>query len=454
MKSTIFITAILQTYVAAQAPGVIWSNTYDDACFYDVHATVAGNIIVAGQGFDGSSVMLFDPDGQLIWSAGGGFESEHAYWVEEVPGSGFIATGSCRSSAAPTWGLHLLKIGYNGELEWFKVYDIPGHTDSGYCVIPLPDGGYAICGTSRQQSPLIRRTWVLRTDSSGDTLWTHLSDGEINDRALRIVYEYEGLTILAKSQYLTHFDLNGNILWESYISGVYGCRDMCLASDFGYIVLNGYTYPADGPTVSHVDSLGNIQWTTSLYSYAEPHTCSINPTMDGGYIYAGYIYSEYDRDETIGRSSSWGTLSKIDSLGNEQWWDWVDDTHMFYSARQLPLGGYIAAGTISGDGFLSRYEPETGLETEGCADELEVRVFPIPFSRSLTVTSTLPLSDLMDISIYDLSGHVIADRNAEHLHFGEQSLVWSPCPSLPNGCYLIVLDSHGQRKVARTVLLR
>lgn len=100
MSYLIPVIILMHADVFFGAPEILWSKTYDGAWFYDVHETSSGNIVAAGEWSDGSSVMLFDSAGQFLWSAGGGYVSERSYSVEEIPGSGFIATGSSKSSAS------------------------------------------------------------------------------------------------------------------------------------------------------------------------------------------------------------------------------------------------------------------------------------------------------------------------------------------------------------------
>jgi len=473
MKAITFAVVLLffTSILSFAQPGIVWERTYFSgyyAKFYDVHETSDGGFIVAGYRTDFASgdnkiVFRMDSEGNILWMFGyTGWQGQVALWIEELPDQGFIATGGGTVPSGDDAFLLILRLDADGNEIWTKIYDCADSDEVGHCVIPLPDGGFALCGMKSPNTGM-DQAWILRTDANGDTLWTREWGYEWNDRAMRILYIDGGLSVLTQYRrssapgggpYLLKYDLDGNLLLEVYmseLSGEYG-QDMCYSSSDG-----GYTLVTENHPViaAHTDSVGNVIW------YMNPMGInaggySINPTMDGGYIYAGQN-TPYEPDQY----EYSGMLVKLDSEGNQQWWDFVYESNCdgLFSARQLSQGGYIAAGianslTTSREGYLIRYEPEVGIEGgAGLPGVVEFDVSPNPFSSSLGISYNLPETAQVKLSVYDLSGRLVKNLESGSVPSGEHTSVWAPDPEFPNGCYLIVLDACGERAVRRCVKL-
>ncbi|MCD4706278.1 MAG: T9SS type A sorting domain-containing protein, partial [Candidatus Sabulitectum sp.] len=105
-------------------------------------------------------------------------------------------------------------------------------------------------------------------------------------------------------------------------------------------------------------------------------------------------------------------------------------------------GGYIAGGTYAGSGgYLVRYAPETGIESEEPSAVITLGVSPNPFSSSLSISFDIPEPTLVELSIYDLSGRVIEELINGSVSSGEHTSVWNPGVSVPAGCYMARLST-------------
>jgi hypothetical protein len=138
-------------------------------------------------------------------------------------------------------------------------------------------------------------------------------------------------------------------------------------SDGGYVVA-GASMSNDGDVTGHhgVDSTydywvvklngnGMIQWQKSLGGTSDDQANSVQQTTDGGYIIAGYTYSnDGDVSGNHGFYDCW--LVKLDVGGNIQWQKSLGgtDMDMAYSVCQTNDGGYIVGGsTNSNNGDVS-----------------------------------------------------------------------------------------------------
>jgi len=460
---TTLLLLFLTSFSVAQDPEISWEILWADY-FNDVHETSSGDFIVAGWNagdpFDDKVVFLFNENGSLVWEYGNpSLYYQQGLWVEQTTDGGFIVTGSCKTVMMSTYALMLLRLDSNSNLLWCKVYDIEESGEIGYCVLPLPDGGFAVCGEKNPDDGM-NQAWILRTDANGDTLWTREWGWIYNDKAKRVLLVDDALTVMIHGRlqstsggpHLIRYDLDGNLLSETPIPDWYGHygEDMCYTStDACYTVIatkTGHYYTA----IIHADSAGGTHWFLYVPDTSRSYGYSINTTMDGGYIYAGQNLP----DSTSGYS---GVVAKVDSNGNLQWTDFVYvwDCVGLFSARQLSQGGYITSGRALGQGYLRRYEPEVGIESGTALPRtMQLDVSPNPSSSDLSISYSLPETAQITLSVYDLSGRLVENLVSVSVAGGDHLKTWNPDPSLSNGCYLIVLGAFGERAVRRAVLLR
>ncbi|MCD4706151.1 MAG: T9SS type A sorting domain-containing protein, partial [Candidatus Sabulitectum sp.] len=105
-------------------------------------------------------------------------------------------------------------------------------------------------------------------------------------------------------------------------------------------------------------------------------------------------------------------------------------------------GGYIAGGTYAGSGgYLVRYAPETGIESEEPSAVITLGVSPNPFSSSVNISFDIPEAAPVELSVYDLSGRVVERLISGSAASGEHLSVWNPGVSVPAGCYMARLST-------------
>ncbi len=132
-------------------------------------------------------------------------------------------------------------------------------------------------------------------------------------------------------------------------------------SDGGYIVA-GYTKSNDGDVkknngdsdywIVKLDSSGKIVWSKTYGGTEDDRATSIQQTKDGGYIVAGYTFSnDKDVKKNKGVYDYW--ILKLNSKGKIDWSKTYGGTKddSATSIQQTKDGGYIVAGyTMSNDG--------------------------------------------------------------------------------------------------------
>ena len=92
---------------------------------YDNNIIVAGSVFLPLKDYD-AFVAKFDPNGNILWyKTFGGSKREHAYGVAlDNLGNIYVTGGTNSFSASGTYDIFVARFDPNGNLEWFKVWDI------------------------------------------------------------------------------------------------------------------------------------------------------------------------------------------------------------------------------------------------------------------------------------------------------------------------------------------
>jgi len=236
-------------------------------------------------------------------------------------------------------------------IQWQKAYGGTGFEQASK-IIQTTDGGYLICGGSGTAdgditvNQVLVDFWAIRTDASGTILWQRSVGGsgvdfgiaarQTSDNGFLILgfsYSSDGdMQIDAHAQvdvFLFKLTESGNISWQKTFGSsgddfIYGFEQTI---DGGYI-LAGDTGGADGNVNSpnkgsqdcwflKLDATGEILWSKTYGGFDFERVYSVKPTVDGGYIAAGYTRSnDGDVSGNHGGTDIW--VLKLDTLGELQ----------------------------------------------------------------------------------------------------------------------------------------
>ncbi len=477
MKTVIIFILLFVSAVAADnmsnAPAIEWERLYGST-FLDVQETYNGDYVVAGRRWYNyaRTIFLYSPSGEKLWESSVYPYNRVSFAVIQLESGDFIATGCGTSDESSTqYSLSIYKISSDGQALWSKVYELEDNGKSyGSDIVELPDGGLAVCG---RKDPVegMDQAWILRTDSQGDTLWTREWGWIYNDKALKVFFIDNGLTVMTQGRlqatsggpHLIRYDLDGNLLWETDIPVLAGryARDICRASDTGFFLLvdNFITcIDLQGNMISY-EQAANSRTVTGKEFIEEIHSWGISSTMDGGYVYCGMYYYQW---LPAGPHTKYGWIIRRDSTGKDLWGDYITDQNCtdIFSVRQLSQGGYIAAGKVwspedGQQGFLRKYAPETGIESGDVSSTFGItELSPNPFSAALGITFNLPSEANVSIIVYDLAGRVACTVADGVFPAGSSTLEWVAPDELSSGCYLVQLDMADGHDIRNCVLLR
>ncbi|MDX1478184.1 MAG: T9SS type A sorting domain-containing protein [Saprospiraceae bacterium] len=236
-------------------------------------------------------VARTNAQGATLWAEFyGGSESDLAAQMIRVPG-GFLIAGSSSSSdgnvSANQGGFDywVVKIDVNGALLWEKSFGGSGD-DLAADVLELPDGNFAIVGTSDSQdgdktvSYGGTDVWVVKIDPNGNLLWERTYGGTEDDSGTKLsAIDNTQFAMLAQTEssnvhltgnkgmadaWIVFLDANGNIQRQMNYGGMeddFG-RDIALGTN-GTLYFCGSTFSEDG-NLPNTDLEDENLWLLSL----------------------------------------------------------------------------------------------------------------------------------------------------------------------------------------------
>jgi hypothetical protein len=406
----------------------LWTRVYggdSSGRGYSAQQTADGGYVVAGYahtpGAGRQNVYLIkaNADGDTLWTRTyGGANNDYGFCVSQTADSGYMVTGATESFG--TGGdVYLIKTDADGGALWTRTIG-GGNYESGYSVHQTSDGGYVIAGYTMSFGAGCVDIYLVRTNASGDTLWTKTFGGYANDPGFSAQPTADGGFIVAgytesfgagwADVYLIKTNADGDTLWTRTFGGAAADAGYWVqeTSDSGYIIAGLTTSYGAGQWdvyLIKVDVHGDKSWTRTFGGAAADWGNSVQQTADGGYIITGCT-------ESFGAGLGDVYLIKTDSLGNV--------------AVAEPKGSPTRASGLT---ITCRPNPATGATT--------VRLSPFALRYS-------PLT----LRVYDAGGREVLSQPVRTSSFILHA------SSLPAGAYFVRLAAAGHYASTRLVLQR
>lgn len=373
-----FISLFMLSYnTFCQPPDSLWQyhlgGAGDDLGFDVIESTNAGEYILVGKTksfgngmFDGY-VMKLDNSGAKVWEKyyGGAYDEQllsicpahtggyvatgfiksipgerTAVWVQFIDEQGDSVLSKTFNTQYDCWGLHisptnsqgyavsavmsagfgagdeiwLFKLNTVGDTIWTHAYG-RANQDYGEQVIQTSDGGYIIAGrTYSSYTPESCDAWVIKTDASGDSLWTRMYGGDNEDMFNCVIETDDGYIFAGNAEsfgsgyaefWAVRTDDNGDTIWSRTDGD--DVQHLCFEifeTGEGNYVLAGYSgllTPSFDTYLMEIDPDGNMIWEArSGHAQANEIMYGFSPTFDGGYIATGHTtyYTAY-KDELV-----------------------------------------------------------------------------------------------------------------------------------------------------------
>jgi hypothetical protein len=300
-----------------------------------------------------SCFLAYNISGQTFqktygYGTGGG---DYGRWVEQTNDSGFIIAGSTHSIGAGGNEGYLLRTDANGDTLWTKTYGGTGWEEL-FSVHQNTDNGFIVSGvTASFGASGSNDAYVIRTNANGDTLWTRVYGGALDELAWSVDQTNDGGFIVAgetksagaggRDVFAVRTDANGDTIWTRAYGGI--GEDVAYSveqtNDNGFVfcgLTRSFTTGATGIYVIKTDGNGDTLWTRSINGSVYNNGQTIKQTDDNGYIITAYLSGDMG-------------LIKLDSTGNVEWakaYGRAGDDYPL-NAEQTTDGGYFICGSIN-----------------------------------------------------------------------------------------------------------
>ncbi|MEL0201311.1 MAG: hypothetical protein VW892_01530 [Flavobacteriaceae bacterium] len=233
----------------------------------------------------------------------GGSQNEEAQAVVVTQDGGYLVLANTQSSDGDITGkttedydLWLLKFDANHELLWQKII---GHANNvkGNSIIPTPDGGWLIAGSTQDAQPDQNNTtqvWLVKIDSQAQLLWEK-------------TYGYAGVDVA--------YDILATTDGGFLVSGII---DVTASNGAGNTKSKAQKHAGGDYWVLKVDAAGNLQWSRYFGgSYTDTAQDAL-ALSDGSFLILGTSDSEdVDISKNKGTYDLW--LLRISADGTMLW---------------------------------------------------------------------------------------------------------------------------------------
>jgi hypothetical protein len=324
-------------------------HTWAASGTFDVKAQTKDKRDIASAWSAGHSLVI-----SYQWSrAFGGRYQDYAKSIQQTQDGGYVVVGYTESYGAGYFDVWLVKTDASGDTAWTRTFG-GKEGDYGNSVQQTQDGGYIVAGFTGSYGAGFSDVWLVKTDASGDVVWTKTFGGVQEDNGYSVRQTADGGYIIAgytesrgAGDYdvrLIKTDANGDTVWTRTFGGEgldwgYSVRQ---TQDGGYIVAGCLDYygPSRGDVwLIKTDVNGDTLWTRTFGGSSYDQGNSVRQTQDGGYIIAGYTESY-----GAGYFDIW--LVKTDAAGDTVW------TRTFGGAgeersscvAETQDGGYVVVG--------------------------------------------------------------------------------------------------------------
>jgi hypothetical protein len=493
------------TMVAQTLPAVEWQRNLGGSqadIANSIAQTADGGYIICGttesndgditnfQGVQDIWVVKLDESGSIQWQRSlGGSSYDFGGQAIPLPNGGYLVTGGTRSNNGHVSGNHgmhdvwLARLNAVGDLLWQQCYG-GSMNDWGRGILPTPDGGFVIVGSSGSSNGDVTSNaglmdyWVLKVNEVGAIQWQRSLGGSMGEDAFFISHAQEGGYIVTGStesnngdmvgahgaldQWIIKLNSEGHLEWQRPCGGS--------GVEFGYAIVEVYggSYLSVGSSDSQDGDItepkgGEDLWSILLSASGEAlFDRSYGGTgsdigldalamEDGGIIYCGLSNSS-DGDLNVNQGGTDGWLFRTNDQGDIVW-NLVmggSNNDSFRAISPTSDGGYIVVGTSSSndgdlpgnngasDIWVVKLGPDV-VNVRERNNEAIIQVFPNPVTDHIRVELPPGMHNAF-WHLHDAQGRVVASGQA---HGMTQQI---SVQHLTSGAYTLVVEAQGGRQ--------
>ncbi len=253
---------------------------------YAVLAQSGGRIFVRG----------FSPAGDSLWNYQSTWGGPVSAFIPTFDG-GCLLAGRIPDTA---YDMGAIKLAADGHEEWARWYDEPRMFDSwAHGAAQTRDSGYIFCGESNDYTSVNMR--LARIRPNGDSAWTRLYHGPVGPMLsdvretsdggfLAVGYEFD-TSSSRNALYMLRTNSTGDTLWTRHLAppgAAAQAAAMCATRDGGYMIAGSIDWGDSARAwLVKTDADCDTTWTRVVGGPWRENAADIEQTTDGGYIIAG-----------------------------------------------------------------------------------------------------------------------------------------------------------------------
>ena len=407
--------------------------------------------------------------GDTLWTKSfGGSRSAQGYSVQETNDGGYIITGDTDSFGTGTSDVYLIKTNANGDTLWTRTYG-GSWQDNGFSVRQTRDGGYVVAGLTNSFTAGSSDAYLIRTNATGDTLWTRSFGGSNYEEGRCVRQTSDGGYVMTGLQsfgtsgwrvWLIKTNASGDTIWTRTFgnSNYYDSGSSVEQTTDGGYVIAGTDMLIPGPVWAYLirtDSIGNELW-SKRFSREASGNPSAQQTNDGGYVVATSLSYSGNFDVYLAKMNAAGDTMWTRTIGGSGY----DDA---WSVQQTIDGGYVIAGSTSsfGAGQYDVYLIKTNANGVVTAPkELSTprsfaleNNYPNPFNPSTRIGFEVLTTSFVSLKVFNVLGQEIAGLVNEVKQAGKHEVTWN-ASGQASGVYCCRLQADGFATTKKLILVR
>lgn len=525
MEKLLFSILILISFLESfSQPTIQWQSCIGGGSSDELHSiqqTSDGGYIAAGltasndsniignHGYYDYLIVKLNNVGAIEWQkCFGGSQSDKAEVIKQCLDGSYIVIGNSHSNDSDVTGNHgnddfwIVKLNNTGSIQWQKSLG-GSYLETASSLSQTFDGGYIVAGNSSSNDGDVSSNygssdyWVVKLDTIGNIQWTKSMGGTYNDFLRSIEQTSDSGYIVAGNSYSNNNDVVGNhgwtdawvvklnstgsIQWQKCLGGSNDDRAYSVkqTSDGGFIVA-GTTVSNDGDVIGNhgggdvwvikLGSSGTIEWQKCLGGSNRDIAQSVQQTIDGGYVVAGFSNStDHDVIGYKGRDDFW--IVKLNNTGSIEWQKCLggSDDDWSYAIQQTLDQGYVITGFVTSndsdvigahglnDAWVVKLNSVVGIE-EIKSSLNNFSIAPNPITFSTTISFSLIQKEKISIKIYDMVGQEIKSFPPCILQPGFHSIIWDATNNqnnrIENGIYLITITTQASKISKRIEVIK
>jgi hypothetical protein len=465
----------------AQAPRKFYmrfgGNGYDVG--YDVKQTLDNGYIITGstssfgQGNTDLYLVKLDSMGNKKFEKSfGSYNNEIGKSVLQLFDSSYVAVGYTNSTGFGGYDIFLVKTDKNGNLLWEKT--IGGSDwDFAYSLQATNDGGFVIAGTTYSYGRGNADGYVVKTDGSGNVVWTKTYGGAYDDEFKSVVQTADGgfaLTGYTKSYndidsgdvWVFKLDNMGDSTWCKFFGGGkedFGNEIIQHPSTELYIVGGTRSYSANPNYMSayairllidgsfNSDRIDNTSTTDQIFNSIVVSKRASNFYVNTISYFTVGGYQKQVKVLEMDFGLNYANAVGVGSILDDELYKIIITKDKGYACVGFTQGD----GAILEDGYFIKFDSllnygsfSTVSVNEITEPEIMFSVFPNPVNQEFTIMSGDNIK-FKKIQLFDCIGREINLSNRIQHVSGNQLKI--NVEDIPSGAYQLILDRKSDKLI-------